>query len=75
MQIKFTTDDMIIYEQCDDFIVINGEIGGYRQIGDENEFFFYSEHLTLTDDDKLKFENRVKELVYKTNKFIEGAYE
>lgn len=75
MQIKFTTDDYIIYEQTDDFIVVNGEFGGYRRIGDENDYFFYSDHLDISHEDKLKFESRVKELVFKTNKFMEKVNE
>lgn len=72
INIKFRTHDLIIYEQCGEIIVVNGEVGGYRQVGDE-EYFFYSDKLDISDEDKLKFETRVRELIRVTKSFMESV--
>jgi len=74
-QIKLTTDDLLIYNQCEDYIVIDGEIGGYRKIGDEVGYFFYSDKLNISVEESIAFENRVMELIYNVKTLEENVDE
>ena len=74
-QIKFTTHDNIIYNACEDYIIIDGEIGGYRKIGDEVGYFFYSDKLNISIEECITFENRVMQLIYNVKTFEENISE
>jgi hypothetical protein len=74
-QIKFTTNDNIIFNLCEDSIVVDGELGGYRKIGDEEGYFFYSDKLDTSAEERIAFENRVMELIYNVKAFEESVDE
>jgi len=61
--IQFTTDDGIRFEKIGDVISISGMIGGYRNLGDGEEFYYYTELIEVSEVQKVEFEGRVREII------------
>lgn len=70
--IQFLTDDGFRFEKVGDAISVSGMIGGYRNLGDGEEFYYYTELIDLTEVQKVEFENRVRNLIFYTN-ILEGS--
>lgn len=64
--VKLVTTDGIIFERVGDIIHVDSNIGGYRKSGDY-DYFFYAETFDISKEDKLKFENKVNELIREVN--------
>ena len=58
-----TTDDGIRFGKSGDVISVTGLIGGYRKVGVEDEFFYYTDLLDISDEQKVEFEGRVREII------------
>lgn len=61
--IQLTTREGIRFEKVEDIISVSGLIGGYRRIGDGEEFFYYTDLIEITEEQKLEFEGRVREII------------
>ncbi len=66
-RLSFTTESGLTYEQEDDVICIRSSFGGYNQIGEHNYFYYADDNIAL--EDKVKFENKVRELLRLAEKF------
>ena len=65
--IQLTTDDGFRFKKAGEVISISGTIGGYRKLGEGEEFYYYSDLLDITQLQKMEFENRVRQLIACTN--------
>lgn len=70
--IQFTTDDGIRFEKVGELISVTGMIGGYRKLGDGEDFYYYTELIEVSEVQKVEFENRVRNLIFYTN-ILEGS--
>lgn len=71
--IQFTTDDGFRFEKVRETISVSGIIGGYRNLGTGEEFYYYSDLLDISEVQKLEFENRVRELIFHVNILARGV--
>ncbi|AUR91597.1 coil containing protein [Vibrio phage 1.161.O._10N.261.48.C5] len=58
-----TTDDGIRITKSGDLTTVTGLIGGYRKVGVEEEFFYYTDLLEISEEQKVEFECRVREIL------------
>lgn len=61
--LELTTDDGIRITKSGDLTNVIGLIGGYRKVGVEGEFFYYTELLEISDEQKVEFEGRIREIL------------
>ncbi|AGH32085.1 hypothetical protein VPHG_00018 [Vibrio phage 11895-B1] len=68
--LNIITDDGISVRKVGDITTVTGEIGGYKCVGGE-EYFYYSTVAEVDDQDKILFENRVREVLRAVSKLEE----
>lgn len=61
--IQLTTDDGIRFEKAGEVIQVSGMIGGYRKVGNQDEFFYYTDLIEISEVQKVEFEGRVREII------------
>ena len=66
-KLSFTTESGLAYKQEDNAICIRSSFGGYNQMGEHNYFYYADDTIVL--EDKVKFENQVRELLWLAEKF------
>jgi hypothetical protein len=69
--IQFTTKDGLFhYTQNGNTIEIHSDIGNYCNVGGE-EYFYYTTLFEISTLQKVEFEGRVRDLIYKSKTFME----
>ena len=61
--LELTTDDGIRITKSGDLTTVTGLIGGYRKVGVEGEFFYYTDLLEISEEQKVEFEGRVRQII------------
>ncbi|AUR94154.1 hypothetical protein NVP1193O_023 [Vibrio phage 1.193.O._10N.286.52.C6] len=61
--LELTTDDGIHITKSGDLTTVIGLTGGYRKVGDEEGFFYYTDLLDISEEQKVEFEGRVREII------------
>ncbi|AUR93348.1 hypothetical protein NVP1187O_035 [Vibrio phage 1.187.O._10N.286.49.F1] len=61
--LDLSTGDGIRLTRNDELTSLVGLIGGYRKVGVEDEFFYYTDLLEISDEQKVEFEGRVREII------------
>lgn len=61
--LELTTDDGIRITKSGDLTNVTGLIGGYRKVGVEAEFFYYTDLLEISEEQKVEFEGRVRQII------------
>lgn len=61
--IVITTNEGIRFEKVGDIISVTCPVGGYRKLGEKDEYYYYTTLIDVSDEQKLKFENRVREII------------
>jgi hypothetical protein len=67
--IAITTKDGLRFEKVGECITASYQLGGYRKIDDGEEFFYYTDLIEISDEQKLEFEGRVREIIRKVELF------
>ncbi|CAM0054591.1 hypothetical protein VPH184E373B_0186 [Vibrio phage 184E37-3b] len=61
--LEIKTDDGITFNKGGVIIAIRGLIGGYRKVGVEDGFFYYTDILEISEEQKVEFEGRVRQII------------
>ena len=61
--LELTTDDGLRIIKAGTLTTVTGLIGGYRKVGVEDEFFYYTDLLEIFEEQKVEFEGRVREIL------------
>lgn len=61
--VSLILNDGIRFLKEDGIISVSGLIGGYRKIVDGEEFFYHTDLLEISEEQKVEFEGRVREII------------
>ncbi|CAM0059158.1 hypothetical protein VPHK460_0210 [Vibrio phage K460] len=61
--LDLTTADGLRIIKSGDLTTVIGLIGGYRKVGVEDEFFYYTDLIEISEEQKMEFEGRVREVI------------
>ncbi|CAL9974298.1 hypothetical protein VPHF99_0190 [Vibrio phage F99] len=61
--LELTTDEGIRIIKSGSLSIVIGLIGGYRKVGVEDEFFYYTDLIEIAEEQKMEFEGRVREVI------------
>ncbi|AGG57937.1 hypothetical protein VPBG_00165 [Vibrio phage helene 12B3] len=61
--LELTTDDGIRITKSGSLSTVTGLIGGYRKMGNLGGFFYYTDLLEISEEQKVEFEGRVREII------------
>lgn len=66
VEIRIVTKDGYRFESIDDYQACSFDYGGYRRIG-AHEYFYFTDKVAISEEDKLLCENRVREIQRKVD--------
>ena len=61
--LELTTDEGIRIIKSGALTTVTGLIGGYRKVGKITGFFYYTDLLEISEEQKVEFEGRVREIL------------
>ena len=61
--LELKTADGLRIIKSGDLTTVTGLIGGYRKMGELGGFFYYTDLLDISDEQKVEFEGRVREII------------
>lgn len=71
--IQLTTNDNIRFEKVGEVVQVSGLIGGYRKVGNQDEFFYYTNLIEISEVQKSEFEGRVREIIRNVERLEESV--
>ena len=61
--LELKTADGIRITKSGSLSIVIGLIGGYRKVGVEDAFFYYTDLIEISEEQKMEFEGRVREVI------------